>query len=296
MAPRFLQTLGGEEGCKRLSADFYARVAKDPVLRPLFPGKSLRCAIEQFGAFLIQFLGGDEEQTQYRWWLSLRESHARFRIRPAERSAWLKQMGATLEAASLDEDTRKALRQFFLHSSAYLQGTEAAGPEHAELATRWSEQRDLDDVIDAIAAGNDHEVLVLAPKVASRPSAFVGLLARMMQTGRAGLIRFVIDAVEREPSLAARRYYGSVLLHFASGAGCLEAVALLLRLGTDPNIQDGGESMRSGDRTGSGPDAGARRRGCERVWRRHQGGCAAYGGQARLRGNCAGVARLRCGN
>jgi uncharacterized damage-inducible protein DinB len=32
---------------------------KNPVLRPLFPAKSLRCAIEEFAAFLIQSLGGD---------------------------------------------------------------------------------------------------------------------------------------------------------------------------------------------------------------------------------------------
>src|ERR1700736_1061820 len=102
MRTGFLQALGGEAGCKRLSADFYARVGKDSVLRPLFPGKSLRCATEEFAAFLIQFLDGDEEQTQYRWWLSLRESHARFRIGPTERSAWFKHMGATLEAAPLD--------------------------------------------------------------------------------------------------------------------------------------------------------------------------------------------------
>src|ERR1700723_41023 len=108
-----LEALCGEEGCRRLSRAFYARVGNDPVLRPLFPGKSLRCAIEEFAAFLVQFLGGDEEQTQYRWWLSLRESHARFQIGPAERSAWLKHMGATLEAARLDEVTGKALRQFF---------------------------------------------------------------------------------------------------------------------------------------------------------------------------------------
>ena len=99
MRARFLEALGGEAGCKRLAVEFYARVGKDPVLRPLFPGKSLRCAIEEFGAFLIQFLGGDEEQTQYRSSLSLRESHARFRIGPSERSAWLKQMRATLKAA-----------------------------------------------------------------------------------------------------------------------------------------------------------------------------------------------------
>ena len=235
-----LGALGGEAGCKRLSAAFYARVGKDPVLRPLFPGKSLKCAVEEFAAFLIQFLGGDEEQTQRRWWLSLRESHARFRIGPAERRAWLKHMGATLEATPLDEATRQALRQFFEHSSAYVVGKETARPEHDELAARWGEQRVLDDCIAAIATGRDDEAMVLAPRFLSRPAVFVGLLARMVQSGRADLIGFVIDAVERDPSLASRRFGGRTLLHYASGAGCLEVVASLLRLGTDPDMQDGG--------------------------------------------------------
>ena len=107
-----LEALGDEEGCRRLSAAFYARVGNDPVLRPLFPGKNLRCATEEFAAFLIQFLGGDEKQTQYRWWLSLRESHARFQIGPNARRAWLRHMEATLDAAPLDEATRNALRHF----------------------------------------------------------------------------------------------------------------------------------------------------------------------------------------
>jgi hemoglobin len=238
--PTLLEALGGEAGCKRLSAAFYARVGKDPVLRPLFPGKTLRCAIEEFAAFLIQFLGGDEEQTQYRWWLSLRESHARFRIAPAERAAWLKHMGATIEASPLDERTRKSLQEFFLHSSAYVAGKEAEGPEHVELAERWAEQRVLDETIHAIAAGNDEEAITLAPKFSSRPSVFAGLLARMVQTGRTRLISFVIDEVESEPSLAVRQFSGRTLLHFAAAAGCSAVVALLLRLGTDPNIQDRG--------------------------------------------------------
>src|SRR5436190_19817233 len=95
---RMLDALGGEAGCQQLSTAFYARVGRDPILRPLFPGKTLKCAIEEFAAFLIQFLGGDEAQTQRRWWLSLRESHARFRIGPDQRRAWLKHMSATLEA------------------------------------------------------------------------------------------------------------------------------------------------------------------------------------------------------
>src|SRR5438270_8829908 len=125
MRARFLEALGGEAGCKRLSMEFYARVGKDAVLRPLFPGKSLRCATEEFAAFLIQFLHGDEEQIQSRWWLSLRESHARFQISPAQRSAWLKHMQATLEAAPLNDETRRALHQFFIDSSAYVIGNDA---------------------------------------------------------------------------------------------------------------------------------------------------------------------------
>jgi hemoglobin len=235
-----LESLGGEAGCKGLSAAFYARVAKDPVLRPLFPGKSLKCAIEEFAAFLIQFLGGDEEQTQRRWWLSLRESHARFQIGPAERRAWLAHMGKTLDAAPLDEATRTAFRQFFEQSSAYVVGDDSSRPEHDELAARWNEQRGLDDVIAAIAAGRDPEAMVLAPRFQSRPSVFVGLLARMLQSARAALVGFVTDAVARDPSLASRRFGGRTLLHYASGAGCLEAVASLLQVGTDPDLRQGG--------------------------------------------------------
>jgi truncated hemoglobin YjbI len=235
-----LEALGGEEGCRRLSSEFYARVGKDRVLRPLFPGKSLRCATEEFAAFLIQFLGGDEDQTQYRWWLSLSESHARFRIGPAERAVWLKLMSATLESTPLDGKTREVLRQFFLYSSAYIIGKQAAAPEHEELAARWSEQRALDDVIDALAGGRDLEALALAPRFVSRPSVYVGLLARMLKCRRPGLIRFVADAAELEPTLATRRFSGRTLLHFASGAGCVEVVALLLRLGTNPDMLDRG--------------------------------------------------------
>src|SRR5690242_8572115 len=157
-----LEALGGEEGCRRLSAAFYARVAKDPVLRPFFPGKSLRCATEEFAAFLIQFLGGDEEQTQFRWWLSLRESHARFQIGPEARGAWLKQMEATLEAAPLDDGTRNAFRDFFSQSSAYVIGEHAGEPGHDELAARWSEQQVLDRAIASIVAGRDDETLAIA--------------------------------------------------------------------------------------------------------------------------------------
>jgi truncated hemoglobin YjbI len=236
-----LKALGDEEGCRRLSAAFYARVGKDPILRPFFPGKSLRCATEEFAAFLIQFLGGDEEQAQHRWWLSLRESHARFQIGPNARRAWLRHMEATLDAAPLDDVTRDAFRNFFSQSSNYVIGKDAAEPDHEELAARWNEQRILDNVIAAIVEGRDADTLALARRFASRPSVFVGLLAQMVQSGRRRLVQFVIDSAESDPSLATRRFAGTTLLHFAAGAGCLEVVASLLRSGADPNIQGRGD-------------------------------------------------------
>jgi hypothetical protein len=64
------EVFGGRTACRELSVAFYARVARDPVLRPLFPGKSFRCAIEEFSAFLAQLLGGPGADSQRRWWLS----------------------------------------------------------------------------------------------------------------------------------------------------------------------------------------------------------------------------------
>ncbi|MEZ5353506.1 MAG: ankyrin repeat domain-containing protein [Bryobacteraceae bacterium] len=239
-----LEMLGGEEGCRTLSAAFYARVGKDPVLRPLFPGKSLRCAIEEFAAFLIQFLGGDEEQTQKRWWLSLRESHARFAIAPAQRSAWLKHMRAALDAAPVTDATRETLNRFFLHTSAYVMGadveTEQISPEKDELAARWKAQRHLDEAVAAIAAADDETALALAPMMEARPAVFVGLLSRMMQSRRAALIGYVESAIRREPRTAERRFAGKLLLHFASGAGAIDVVDLLLRQGASPNALDRG--------------------------------------------------------
>ena len=233
-----LEALGGEAGCRRLSASLYARIGKDPALRPLFPGKSLRCATEEFAAFLVQFLGGDEGQTQHRWWLGLRESHARFHIGATERSAWLKHMRAALDAAPLGDPTRTALRQFFEHSSAYIIGKDTGRPEDRELADRWAEQCLLDDAIAAIIAGRDQDAIAFAPRFLPRPAVFAGLLARMVQSRRPGLIRFVVGAVDRDPSLASQRSGGRTLLHYAAGAGCPVVVASLLRCGVNPDIPD----------------------------------------------------------
>jgi hypothetical protein len=149
-------------------------------------------------------------------------------------------MRATLDAAPLNDETWKALKQFFTQSSAYIVDKATVPLEDKELATRWNEQLILERAIDAIRAGQDREALAIAPRFSARPSVFVGLLARMMQSGRESLIAFVIHAAEQDPSLVTHHFNGKTLLHIASGAGCLAVVAVLLRLGADPNMQDRG--------------------------------------------------------
>ena len=133
-------------------------------------------------------------------------------------------MAATLGTAPLDASTRNALRQFFEHSSGYIVGKETARPDDGELAARWAEQRVLDD---AIASSRDGEAIGLAPRFVPRPAVFAGLLARMVQSARARLTAFVVDVVERDASLATRRFGGRTLLHYAAAA--------LVRAGADVN-------------------------------------------------------------
>ena len=57
MKPKLYDALGGIEGCRKLSAAFYARVARDPVLIPVF-GSSFHCAVEALATYLAQFLEG----------------------------------------------------------------------------------------------------------------------------------------------------------------------------------------------------------------------------------------------
>jgi hemoglobin len=248
------RAVGGQDACLQLSEAFYARVKRDPVLRPLFPGKSMRCAVHAFAAFLAQFLGGPAEVAQGRWWLSLRESHLRFKIGPRERQAWMGHMVEALEEVPIDAPVRLALRDLFERSSAYLvntrQGTgEPDAPKHAsndrihgEIAQRWGEQRALDDLVAAIRIGDAGRALELArspalnARFARDRAVFAHVLGLMMGRGHEALLEYARRELLADPALAGvRNRYGLTLLHDACAQANLRMVKLLLRLGADPN-------------------------------------------------------------
>jgi truncated hemoglobin YjbI len=253
--PDLYEAIGGRVGCRRLSVAFYARVERDPLLRPLFPGTSFTCAIEAFTAFLGQFLGGPSEDTQRRWWLSLRESHMRFKIGQRERHAWMANMVQAFEDVQIEEPLRSELLAFFERASAHLVNQGETAPiengrsktrgndTHAEIARRWEVHTRLDEAVAAIRCGNANRAIVLAESPALKTcglSVHSGLLALMVRCGQSPMLDYVRAKLRSDPAFAQERYAGRTLLHEAAAAGSLATVELLLSLGADPNAQDAG--------------------------------------------------------
>lgn len=243
MRAELYEAIGGDAGCRRLSERFYARVERDPELRPLFPGKkNLHCAINEFSAFLVQFLGGPDEATQARWWLSLKESHARFRIGRRERERWMGHMRTTLEELEIPEAARTALRGFFEWSSAYVVNAGPA-PEvdvalEAEIVARWQAQIAADGAMAAIRVGNPQGAIDLS-KSLLRGHA-VPLLAAMIKSGNRELLGFAREKIIALPALLRARSNGWTLLHVAAAAGNLHFVEFLLKQGAEADALDSG--------------------------------------------------------
>ncbi len=232
------RAVGSLEGCRKLSATFYSHVAHDALLRPLFPSRSFRCAIEALADYLSQTLGGPCEYSHRHWPLSLRDSHARFTIGKAERDAWMANMLAALDDVRIVEPARGVLLHLFEQASAYLVND---GP--SATVQQWDVEVTLDEVVNAIRNGDATRAISIAGSQELKqyfkrdPAALVKLLELMSRD--AGLLDYVLQTLRTNPELVRQSYArGRTLLHGAAGAGNLPVVDLLLCLGADPNSVD----------------------------------------------------------
>lgn len=107
------EAAGGEATFRRLVDRFYAGVAADPVLRPLYPEADLDGARERLTLFLVQYWGGPATYSERRGHPRLRMRHHPFAIGQREREAWLGHMREAVDSLELERGVRKALLDYF---------------------------------------------------------------------------------------------------------------------------------------------------------------------------------------
>jgi hemoglobin len=99
--------VGGEAFFHDLVDRFYLGVAGDPLLRPLYPD-DLSESSAHLALFLVQYWGGPATYSEQRGHPRLRMRHAPFVIGPAERDAWLRHMGESLDGLQAASRISKA--------------------------------------------------------------------------------------------------------------------------------------------------------------------------------------------
>lgn len=108
----FYDAVGGADTFFKLTAVFYEEVAKDDIVRPLYPEEDLGPAERRMRLFLEQYWGGPRTYSDERGHPRLRMRHAGFKIGPIERDAWLRCMHiaiASIDRSVLDDSHRAQL-------------------------------------------------------------------------------------------------------------------------------------------------------------------------------------------
>ena len=113
------ERVGGAPWFERLTGQFYAAVAADPVLRPVYPA-DLEGARQRLCGFLIQYWGGPADYSAARGHPRLRMRHMRFSIGLAERDAWYRHMAAAVKAGGLAPEDEQSMLRYFASAATQL--------------------------------------------------------------------------------------------------------------------------------------------------------------------------------
>lgn len=121
----------GDAPFRRLIDAFYAGVADDPLLRPMYPA-DLTASKEHLFLFITQFFGGPQRYNTLRGHPRLRMRHMPFQIDQAARDTWMRHMLAALDQAAIPEPAYTAMREYFERAATFLINANAS-PNQIEL-------------------------------------------------------------------------------------------------------------------------------------------------------------------
>jgi hemoglobin len=97
----FYDTVGGHDTFVRLVDVFYEGVARDDVLREMYPEEDLGPARHRLTTFLEQYWGGPTTYSQERGHPRLRMRHAPYKVNPEARDRWLAHMRTAVDTLAL---------------------------------------------------------------------------------------------------------------------------------------------------------------------------------------------------
>ena len=111
--------VGGDAFFVALVDRFYAGVAEDPVLRPLYPD-DLSESRRTLAGFLAQYWGGPPDYSDERGHPRLRMRHAPFTIGQVERDHWFAHMVDAVRSADLPDDLEAAMLEYFDRAATHM--------------------------------------------------------------------------------------------------------------------------------------------------------------------------------
>ena len=119
----FYDEIGGMETFETIVSVFYAGVATDPVLRPLYPEEDLGPAEVRFRLFLAQYWGGPTTYSDERGHPRLRMRHAPFAVTPEAKDRWLVHFRAGLDAVDLTPEQDERFWDYVTHAAQFMVNT-----------------------------------------------------------------------------------------------------------------------------------------------------------------------------
>ena len=123
-SPSLYDRAGGTPFFEALVGRFYAGVAADPLLRPIYPEADLGPATRRLTLFLIQYWGGPTTYDDERGHPRLRMRHAPFAIGPAARDQWLALMRNALVEVAPPGDVAGELERYFTMAAEAMRNRE----------------------------------------------------------------------------------------------------------------------------------------------------------------------------
>ena len=114
----FYEEIGGESFFTDLVSQFYAQVALDPILRPMYPETDLKAAALRLQWFLEQYWGGPSTYQENRGHPRLRMRHAEFHINIAAHDAWLKAMRTAVDGVEIKPELKAQLWSYLEMAAA----------------------------------------------------------------------------------------------------------------------------------------------------------------------------------